>query len=205
MNHRVDSDHYFQIKKKNRFEEKVKGSRFIATAMPVETEEEAAAAVAAIKKEFHDATHNCWAWIVGHGRSLKYRYNDDGEPSGTAGQPIYKSIDSANISNVCVVVTRYFGGVKLGTGGLARAYGQTAQSVLRNCDHIKKFDSEKVDFVVDFDFVNVAHHIINSFSAELEDSEYGEKVTLRVIIRASKLTSFKNKLVEATNGQIEFK
>lgn len=205
MGRKSESDHYLQIQKRCRIEEKVKGSRFIASASPVESEEDAASFIEEIKKEFHDATHNCWAWKTGVGKNQRYRYNDEGEPSGTAGRPIFKSIDTMNLSNVCVVVTRYFGGTKLGTGGLMRAYGQTALTLLRGCEPVKKYAEEAVRFSVAFDFVNLAHVIINSFSAELEDSQYGEKVTFTVIIRASKASQFKNKLIDATNGQIEFK
>ncbi|MEE9553422.1 MAG: YigZ family protein [candidate division Zixibacteria bacterium] len=204
MSGKPNEDQYLQLKKRYRLEDKIKGSRFIGTAAPAETIEEAAKFIDEIKKEFHDATHNCWAWKVGIGKNQKYRYNDNGEPSGTAGQPILKAIDSTRISNVCVVVTRYFGGVKLGTGGLMRAYGQTAQSLLRSGTAVKKFAVKSVAFKIGFDFVNVIHLIIKNFSAETEDSHYGEQITFKVNVRASKLTNFKNKLVEATNGQIEF-
>ena len=204
MNAKSNEDLYLQLRKRCRLEDKKKGSRFIGTAAPVETEEEAAKFIGEIKKEFHNASHNCWGWKVGIGKGQKYRYNDDGEPSGTAGQPISKAIDSTRITNVCVVVTRYFGGVKLGTGGLMRAYGQTAQSLLKSGDTAKKFDVKPLAFKVDFDFVNVAHLLIKRFSAETEDSHYGEKVSFQVKVRASKLANFKDKLIEATNGQIEF-
>lgn len=205
MARKSNSDHYLQIQKKRRIEEKIKGSRFIASASPVETEEEAAAFINAIKKEFRDASHNCWAWKTGVGKNQKYRYNDEGEPSGTAGRPILKSIETLNLSNVCIVVTRYFGGTKLGTGGLMRAYGQTSLTLLRGCEPVKKYAEDTIKFAVAFDFVNLAHVVIDSFSAELEDSQYGEKVTFTVIVRSSKSTQFKNKLIDATNGQIEFK
>jgi len=205
LNRRTENDQFLQIRQKCRLEERVKGSKFIASAAPVETDEEAVNFIGEIKKEFHDASHNCWAWRVGIGKKLKYRYNDEGEPSGTAGQPILKSIESINVSNVCVVVTRYFGGAKLGMGGLMRTYGQITLALLRSSEPSKKYSEEFFEFIVGFDFVNVAHYIVESFSAELEDSQYGEKVTFRGKIRASRLPEFKSKLIEATNGQIEFK
>lgn len=205
MSGKHEHDQYLLIKKKCRGEEKVKGSRFIATAVSVNSEEDAAKFINEIRKEFHDATHNCWAWRVGLGKGSKYRYNDDGEPSGTAGHPIFRAIESTGYSNICMVVTRYFGGTKLGTGGLTRAYGQTALNLLRSSESIKKFPTQNIEFALDFDFANIGHHIINSFSAELEDSQYGEKILFKVNIRASKLDDFKNKLIEATNGQVEFR
>lgn len=204
MKVKSNEDMYFQLKKRCRLEAKIKGSRFIGTAAPVETEKDAAEFIGEIKKEFHNAAHNCWAWKVGIGYKQKCRYNDDGEPSRTAGQPILKAIEFTKITNVCVVVTRYFGGVKLGTGGLMRAYGQAAQSLLKSENTVRKFSIKHLAFKVDFNFVNIAHLIINNFSAETEDSHYGEKVSFQVNIRASKLANFKDKLIEATNGQIEF-
>ncbi len=205
MNRRSTTDQYLQLKEKCRLEEKIKGSRFIASAAPVESEKEAQAFIGEIKKEFHDATHNCFAWKLGVGRRQKYRYNDGREPSGTAGQPILKSINSANASNVCVVVSRYFSGTKLGTGGLMRAYGRISYELLKSCESEKKCLADTITFLVDFDFVDVAHSVINRFSAELRDSHYGDKVTFEVEIRASKLSAFKAKIIEATNGQVKIK
>lgn len=204
MNHKFNSDQFFQLKDRCRMEEKLKGSKFIASAQPIDSEEKAAAFIEEIKKEFHDATHNCFAWKIGVGRRQKFRYKDNGEPAGTAGQPILKAINSAGVSNVCVVVSRYFGGTKLGTGGLMRAYGRMAYELLRSCESDKKYNSSTVTFSVEFDFVNVAHSVINSFSSELKDSRYDERATFEVEVRESRLTAFKEKLTEATNGQVRF-
>ncbi len=205
MNLKSSTDKFLQLKEKCRSEKKIKGSRFIASVAPVETEKEAQAFVGEIKKEFHDATHNCYAWKIGLGRRQKYRYNDGGEPSGTAGQPLLKSINSTNTSNVCVVVARYFGGTKLGTGGLMRAYGRIAFELLKSCESEKRYLTDKIKFSVDFDFVDVAHSIIDKFSAELNDSHYNEKVTFEVEVRASKMAAFRAKIIEATNGQVKIK
>ncbi len=205
MKGKMQSDAFLQIKERVRMEEKVEDSRFIATAQPVNSEEEAVAFIAEMKKEYHDATHNCWAWKTGHGRVARYRFNDDGEPSGTAGRPILKAIEGRNISNVSLVVTRYFGGTKLGTGGLMRSYGKLAQDLLKATEAEKKYVSQELKFSVSFDFVSVAHNIINTFSAELKDSQYGEDVTFIVDIRSSKYKLFRDKLTEATNGQIRFR
>src|SRR5512138_1197293 len=115
---KMGMDQFYQLKQQCRMEEKIKGSRFIATARPVASEQEALAFIEEMKKEFHDATHNAFAWRAGIGRAQRYRYNDDGEPSGTAGQPILRAIDGRGAGNLCIVITRYFGGTKLGTGGL---------------------------------------------------------------------------------------
>ncbi|MCK8780374.1 IMPACT family protein [Rhizobium sp. NTR19] len=107
------------------FEQVVKKSRFLATALPVASEEEAKAAIAA--QSHADANHNCWAWRIGQA----YRFSDDGEPSGTAGKPILAAINGQNIDKVVVIVTRWFGGILLGSGGLVRAYGGTAGQCLK--------------------------------------------------------------------------
>jgi len=205
MSSKLAPDQYYQMKQKCRFEEKVKSSRFIATARPISSESDATDFIEEMRREYHDANHNAFAWKVGIGRSQRYRYSDDGEPSGTAGLPILKAIDGRSLSNVCVVVTRYFGGIKLGTGGLMRSYGRMAMDLLRTCEIEKKFYTETVAFSVSFDFVNVAHNIINNFDAELKDSQYSEDVSFEVEIRASQLTAFKNKLSDGTNGQVRLK
>jgi uncharacterized YigZ family protein len=204
MSYKLSSDQFYQLKQQSRFEEKVKGSHFISTARPVASEGEAVSFIEEMKREYHDANHNVFAWKVGLGRGQRYRYSDDGEPSGTAGLPVLKAIDARGLSNVCVVVTRYFGGIKLGTGGLMRSYGRMASELLKTCEIEKKYFTETVTFSVSFDFVNVAHNIINTMDAELKDSQYSENVTFDVEIRASQATLFRSKLTDGTNGQVRF-
>ncbi len=199
-----NQDVFLQIKEPVRTEIKIKGSRFIASARQVKTEEEANAAVEEIKKEFHDATHNCYAWKVGHGKKMRYRYNDDGEPNNTAGLPILKSIDNRKLSNILVVVTRYFGGVKLGTGGLIRAYSKATVDALREAGIEKGFLVETMQFKVGFEFVNLIHSLIANHKAALLDTNYDEDVTFTVEVRASTHKEFKTKLKDGTNGQVEF-
>lgn len=115
----------FRLEQKTTFEQTVRKSRFLATAVPVDSEDEAKAAIAA--NSASDANHNCWAWRIGQA----YRFSDDGEPGGTGGKPILAAIDGRSLDGVAVVVTRWFGGVLLGTGGLIRAYGGTAAACLK--------------------------------------------------------------------------
>jgi uncharacterized YigZ family protein len=121
----------FQLEQPATFEQSIKKSRFLATALPVSSEEEAKAAIAA--HGHADATHNCWAWRIGQA----YRFSDDGEPSGTAGKPILSAIDGQAIDRVLVIVTRWFGGILLGSGGLMRTYGGTAAACLRQADLVE--------------------------------------------------------------------
>lgn len=205
MKNKSKSYEFLKIKGRSRYEEKIKKSRFIATADPVNSDQMADAFIEEMKKEFHDASHNCSAWRIGKGNSSQFRYNDDGEPSGTAGRPILKAIDARELSNICVVVTRYFGGTKLGTGGLSRAYGQVAAELLKKCEIEKSYVTRKISFTAGFDFVGVIHNVINNFKAELKDSLYEDDVLFIVEVRSADFTSFKEKLIEATNGQVQFK
>ncbi len=205
MRKKSNSNGTLRIKEKCRHEERVKDSRFIATAAPVSDEKEANTFISEIKKEFHDASHNCSAWRIGRGNKSIYRYNDDGEPSGTGGRPILKAIEIRELSDICVVVTRYFGGTKLGTGGLSRAYGQLATELLKKSEIEKKYVTRTLEFSVGFDFVGVVHNIIDKFKVDLKDSEYGDDVLFMVEVRSTAYTAFAEKLTEATNGQIKFK
>lgn len=203
-NNNISNDLFLQIKGPGRVELKVKGSRFIASVRKVTTEEEAQATIEEIKKEFHDATHNCYAWKVGHAKKMRYRYSDDGEPNNTAGLPILKSIDNRKLSNILVVVTRYFGGVKLGTGGLIRAYSKATTDALKECEIEKNYLNEMIIFKTGFEFVNLVHNIIATYKATLKDSSYNENVEFTVEVRSSKYKEFKTKLKDGTNGQVEF-
>lgn len=205
MKNNSGNKEFYRIKSKSRLEDKVKDSRFIATAAPVNGEDEAAAFISEIKKEFHDASHNCSAWRIGHGEKLKYKFNDDGEPSGTAGRPILKALENRKLSNICVVVTRYFGGTKLGTGGLARAYGQITAELLKKCEVEKKYPTATIKFSAGFDFVGVIHNVLDNFKVELKDSQYGDDVLFIVEVRKTDFAAFKEKLTEATNGQVRFR
>jgi uncharacterized YigZ family protein len=197
-------DIFLQVKGHYRAELKVKGSRFIASVCRVTNEEEIKQFLDSVAKEFHDATHHCYAWRIGFGKSMKYRYADNGEPSSTAGLPIFRAIEARNLSNVIVVVTRYFGGVKLGTGGLIRAYGKAAADLLKDCEIEKSYLSETLTFRTGFEFVSMVHNVVSTFKAELKDSTYGDLATFTVEIRSAKLKEFKTKLKDGTNGQIEF-
>lgn len=134
----------FQLVQSATAEEIIKKSRFLATAIPIANEDEAKAAIARHGRA--DANHNCWAWRVG----AAYRFSDDGEPSGTAGKPILAAIDGQSLDNVIVIVTRWFGGVLLGSGGLVRAYGGTAAACLRGAEKVELKPSVEGRLHVDF-------------------------------------------------------
>lgn len=128
----------FTLQKRETFEQEIKRSRFLANAFTVANEDEAKAII--LNQSYHDANHNCWAWRIGQ----NYRFNDDGEPSGTAGKPILQAVDGLELDNVIVIVTRWFGGTLLGSGGLIRAYGGTAALCLRSANLIELVPTETV-------------------------------------------------------------
>ena len=183
---------------------KIKGSRFITTIRKVATAEEAEQVLDEVKKEFPDATHNCYAWKIGYNKKSKYRYSDDGEPNNTAGLPIFKVITARKLTNVIVIVTRYFGGIKLGTGGLIRTYSKAAMSVLKQCEIEKSYQTETAVFKTSFEFTSLVHNAISTFKATLKDSLFEDDVTFTVEIRSSKYKEFKTKLKDGTNGQVKF-
>lgn len=197
----AESDEYKTIKKEVRAELKVQGSKFIATALPSATKLEAEEFVARLKRHYHDATHNCYAYRSGTD-GTQFRFNDDGEPSGTAGKPILAAIDKPGLTDVCVVVTRYFGGTKLGVGGLIRAYGDAAEHVLASAEHMTKYllDSFRVSFP--HSHISSVMHVTSKCGARIVDTLYDEEVHLVLEIRKSKAEELRSSLVNHTSGSV---
>ena len=193
-------DTYFTPGNYTRTEIKVKGSRFIAEVIRVEAVKDADAEIAAVRKREYNATHHCTAYRIGpDGQHV--RYNDDGEPSGTAGLPILRQIDARGLTNTLVVVTRYYGGTKLGTGGLLRAYGDAASEVLEAVsieEHIIR-DGLRLRFA--YADTSPAMHTISQFDAQILETNYTEETEIVVGIRRSEGTSFIDAFVNALGGR----
>jgi uncharacterized YigZ family protein len=185
-------------------EMKVRGTRFIATAHHAATKAEADQFIARVKKEFFDATHNCYAYRLGT-EGTQFRFNDDGEPSGSAGKPILAGIDAACLTDIAIVVTRYFGGAKLGVGGLARAYAQAAGAVLQQCEQITQYVMESLVATFPHEQIGSVMHTVSKVGAKILDTTYDEDVHLRVEIRRSKAERLKEVLINATSGNISVK
>lgn len=179
---------------------KVKGSRFIAEALPATSEAEAQDLLQAIRKREYNATHHCWAYRIGQDGAL-FRYSDDGEPSGTAGQPILRHIDGREVTNLIVVVTRYYGGTKLGTGGLIRAYGDAASAVLERCKVETHIIRTHLRVIFDYADTSPAMHTIDNFDVVIEDSIYGDDTTLIVAVRQSEVEAFTAQFTENLAGR----
>ena len=178
-----------------------KKSRFIATVRRVETEEEAVAFIEEMKKKYWDARHNCSAFVIGSRGELT-RCSDDGEPSGTAGRPMLEVLLGEGIRNIAVVVTRYFGGVLLGTGGLVRAYTQAVKAGLENCSIGAMVHGYEILLNTDYNGIGKVLYLLGQYGVEPYDSDYGVDVVLQIRIPGEMADRLEKELVEATSGKI---
>lgn len=193
---------YLSIKESKRDKLLVKGSKFIATAIPVDSEEEAELWIKKIKKEFHDATHNPYAYVIKEGEIQKS--SDDREPSGTAGRQVLSAILSQNLKDVLVVVTRYFGGVKLGTGGLSKAYYESALRVLHNCVLIKKELREELVLLFPKKYFERVQMILNKEKVKVKKLAFGDRARMEIEVSKEIISKLKDELMSRTRGEIEF-
>ena len=195
-------DVFRSIRGAERAEIKVKGSRFIAEAVPVSSENDALSRIEEIRRREHAATHHCTAYRIGPTGEV-YRYNDDGEPSGTAGMPILRQLEGRELSNVLVVVTRYFGGTKLGTGGLARAYAEAAAVVLDRTKLIEHVISERVNVSFNYEDTAPAMQTIERYAAKVLDSRYTHRTELMLAVPRSRADAFAEAFTDALGGRGE--
>ena len=177
-----------------------KKSRFIATTRPVETEEEALAFLAEMKKKYWDATHNCSAFVIGDRQQIQ-RCSDDGEPQGTAGRPMLDVLLGEDIHNMAVVVTRYFGGTLLGTGGLVRAYSKSVQIGLEASEVIEKRSGFLLKMAADYNSIGKIQYILGKKGILTIASEYGADVVLEVLVPEEEEEGLKEEITEGTSGR----
>jgi len=176
--------------------QEVRKSRFLANAAHVTTPDDALAFVAAMGHA--DATHNCWAYRIGQ----QYRFNDDGEPSGTAGKPILQAIDGQGLDEVVVVVTRWFGGIKLGAGGLMRAYGGCAAECLREAAKREQIETADVEFELAFAAIPLLQSRLMGLAAsKLSETFTGDGAVLRVRLPASRIDDLRSLLADLSRGR----
>lgn len=193
---------YYSIKQTAQGEIEEKKSRFIATIRPVETKEEAEQFIAACKKKYPDARHNCSAYILGAEGQIEHS-SDDGEPAGTAGRPMLEVLRGEKLTNVCVVVTRYFGGILLGTGGLVRAYTQSVKAGIENSQIIKKVKGTRFFFSVSYTDVGKLQYFIRQNNYILEDMMYAVMVDCIVLVEEERVSDFLTNLRDVFSGRIE--
>ena len=188
-----------------RAEQEIKRSKFIISIERVDSRAEAKDFIGRIKQEFPDANHNCWAYLVGNPASTsELGQSDDGEPQGTAGKPMLNVLQHKDIGNIAVVVTRYFGGIKLGTGGLVRAYSSSVQQGIDQLS-LKLFEPlESLLFQVSFPFENSVRNILSQQDIQISKASYSDSVTLQIQLSTSLVEEIKEKLENLTSGDIVF-
>ena len=177
-----------------------KKSRFIANIASVTTVEEANDFIAKIKKQYWDARHNCSAYVIGNDGE-NTRCSDDGEPSGTAGRPMLEVLTREHITNVCVVVTRYFGGTLLGTGGLVRAYQGATKEGLAHCSILKKEQGELFSVLCSYNDYGKLEFMCNSNGYYIEAIDYGSDVTMKILTLAENASSLNTEIMNITSGK----
>jgi uncharacterized YigZ family protein len=196
---------YLTIKESKTVKLKEKGSIFIAQVYPISSEGEAKTHIEEVKRKLFDATHHCFAFKIGKGGNEVFRQSDAGEPRGTAGKPILTAIQSNNLTDVLVVVTRYFGGVKLGTGGLSRAYHSSTLKVLNECDIVKKIKRTQMNLKVPLYLYGNVCKVLGKYNCDISKTDFKENnVEITLEIWEKRSSDFKNNLIEATDGKIEF-
>lgn len=181
-----------------------KKSRFIAHVNSVYSVEEAQAYIDQIKKEYWDARHNCFAYSIGVENPLT-RFSDDGEPGGTAGKPILEVILGSGIHNIVIVVTRYFGGTLLGTGGLVRAYTQASREGIHNSVVIEKIPGQRFLLSLDYTDLGKIQYVLAQNNVLTESVDYGEKVNMYILVAADQIGSIQKKITEATSARVKMK
>ncbi len=177
-----------------------KKSRFIATTRPVESEEEAMAFIEEMRKKYWDARHNCSAYVIGE-RGQTARCSDDGEPAQTAGRPMLDVLLGEEIRNICVVVTRYFGGTLLGTGGLVRAYSGAVQKGLAASVILEKHLGRKLSIATDYNGIGKIQYVIAQMGLTTLDTQYTDQVVTTVMAPVGQAERFKKQITEKTSGR----
>ena len=180
--------------------DKIKGSRFIVTVSPIATENHCKDILSRLQKAHPNANHHCWAWRLSGGQE---RSSDDGEPSGSAGAPILQRLKRAELMDSMVVVTRYFGGTKLGVGGLIRAYGGSAGEVIKEVDINTLIEKDVWTIVMDYSDQTLVKSMVASNKGEISLERYTDEVYLEVLVDPTIRNTFKNTCVDRTAGRVE--
>lgn len=194
---------YRTVKGYGQAEIEISKSRFIAYVTQVESEEAAADFIEQIKKKHWNATHNCSAYVAGENDQYQ-KADDDGEPSGTAGKPILEIIKKTGLKNTVIVVTRYFGGIKLGAGGLIRAYGKSASAGIKETGIIERQGHSRIGVTIDYTFLGMLENQLRIQGYRIDDKQFTDKITLVVLEKLGQEEVLKQKITDWTGGQAEF-
>lgn len=192
----------YTIKNEIVTEQIINKSRFITYLFPVKDEDDAKEKLEMIRKKHYDATHNCYCYIVGDTANIM-KFSDDGEPQGTAGVIIYNCLEKNNLTNVLAIVTRYFGGIKLGAGGLVRAYSSSTAKAVEEAKIIKIIKYEKVQIICDYSNLSIIEKHTSNY--EQISKDFSTKITITIVVPADEVISLKNKLIDLTKDSIYIK
>jgi uncharacterized YigZ family protein len=189
--------------KKTRTEIQVSNSRFIVSAAPVFSVEEAKAFIHEVRHEFSDASHHVPAFLIGYGQSVMAHCSDDGEPSGTAGRPALAVLQGSGLGDIAVIVTRYFGGTKLGTGGLVRAYTDAVKAVLEILPLAEKVPTHTAMIVIPYALYEQSKLMIQDQQGKILNEEFGAEITITIQFMVEHFEKFNLKLLEISRGKIQ--
>ncbi len=190
----MSEDHYRTLAARAEFAHKIERSEFLGIAFPIASEDEFFAELERVQKKYFDATHHCWAFrLFAESRS---RSSDAGEPSGTAGKPILAAIEGASLHDLGVIVVRWYGGIKLGTGGLSRAYRETAAETFRGAQLLDRYVYDRIVVIVPFDAISNVYRLVDPPNVVLVESRYGDENEFFFDVRASFAGDFRKKLIE---------
>lgn len=181
---------------------KEKGSVFIGQAYPIESEEDAEIILGKIKKQYYDATHHCYAYKLNSG---EFKYSDDGEPGGTAGIRILNAIEHYELTNIVVVIIRYFGGVKLGVGPLGKAYYNSADLTLKEAKRKLLKPYQKIELTSDFQNLSHIHRLISNYNAIIDNTTYDDQPHFTCLLEIHNIKKFETELTDTLKGQVSIK
>jgi len=193
---------YLTLLSTTRAEIKERGSRFICRVDPVASEQEAETCISEVRREHHKATHNCYAYSIGTGDRALQRSSDDGEPAGTAGKPMLGVLQNGRITQVAAVVSRYFGGTKLGTGGLIRAYSGAVRAALEGARFREIEICDTIEIECRYPDLPIVEKALNRHNADVLESHYESRVRICVRIQRDRVSHFKRDLIDPSSGRI---
>lgn len=194
-------ENYITLKENGHAQIVIRKSEFICSLARVTTEEEAQAFIAQVRKEHYKATHNCFAYVLGMHDEIQ-RQSDDGEPSGTAGVPILKVLQNLTVRNVCAVVTRYFGGIKLGAGGLIRAYSNATSHALTEIGLVRRVVQQQVFFTIAYPLLGKLQNYLENKHISIIDTQFTDQVTLEIAIDEEQSSTLQQQVYDFLNAQV---
>lgn len=203
MKNNKKSDSYLSINKEVKTEITVRKSRFIAYINPAASRESAEEYLKKLREIYRDATHHCFAYIISGDSGETTRSNDDGEPAGTAGKPILNVLQGNDLSNVICVVVRYFGGTKLGVGGLTHAYADAVKSAVEEAEIVTRYLTGTVKLVFSYETTGRVERLFSSFDVTVNERQFGEKNEAVCLIRLSRFDEFLDQFLDVTSGKGE--